>query len=306
MKQLTADVRRKLRYVQVPEHLPPLAWFPDFLIVGPQRTGTTWLHAHLRFHPQVLLAEPKELFFFSRLKDPSHPKFRSNSLGWYLKHFRDSWPWWLYKSWFCLWHYRERYRPLVRGEATASYAALEEDVIAEVVALNPSIKVILMVRNPVDRAWSHAKKDLARNRGRSLGEVTEAEFLAFFQEPYQLRCAQYVQNIDRWARWLRPQHLFVGLFDDIAFRPEELLLQVMRFLGVRAAPKYVRADVRAPVNPTSSSGVPERYRRVLEDLLAADLAALRDRFGWTWPLTATSSARSGVFEEICYRRHLDM
>ena len=46
---------------------------PDFLIIGPQRTGTTWLHAHLRFHPQIFLSEPKELYFFSSLeqRDPS-------------------------------------------------------------------------------------------------------------------------------------------------------------------------------------------------------------------------------------------
>lgn len=294
MKHLSEDTRRKLRYVQVPERLPPFDWFPEFFIVGPQRTGTTWLHDHLRFHPQVLLSEPKELFFFSRIKDPNHPKFRSDSLAWYLRHFRDSWPWWLYKSWFCWWHYGERYRPVVRGEATASYATLEDDVIAEVVALNQAIKVILMVRDPVERAWSHAKKDLARNRGRSLREVPDAEFLAFFRDPYQLRCAQFVRNIDRWAGWLRPGHLFVGLFDDIAHRPEELLLQVMQFLGVRAERKYVRADVRAPVNPTGSRSVPERYRRVLEELLAADLAALRERFGWTWPLPATGAARSQV------------
>ncbi|MCX8072790.1 MAG: sulfotransferase domain-containing protein [Candidatus Binatia bacterium] len=297
MKQLTEQQRARLRYVQVPARLPSLERFPDFLIIGPQRTGTTWLHAHLRFHPQVLLSEPKELFFFSRLKHPEDPRFRSSSLAWYLERFRDPWPWYVYKSWFCLWHYRERYRPLVRGEATASYAALEEDIIAEIVCLNPEIKVITMVRDPVERAWSHAKKDLVRNRGRSLGEVSDEEFVAFFNEPYQRRCAQYVQNVERWARYLRRGNLFVGLFEDIAWRPEELLLDVMAFLGVRASKQYIRADVRAPVNPSGGSEVPPRFRKILEALLAEEIAALRDRFGWSWPMRPESGAKSFVFPQ---------
>lgn len=297
MKRLSEELRASLRYVKVPEQLPPFEWFPDFLIVGPQRTGTTWLHDHLRFHPQVLLSQPKELFFFNRLKEPGHPKFQSDSLAWYLARFRDSWPWWFYKNVFCLWHYRERYKPIVRGEATASYAALDEDVIAEIARLNPCIKVILMVRDPVERAWSHAKKDLARNRGRSASEVPEEEFLAFFNDPYQRRCAQYVGNILRWARYLKPGHLFVGLFEDIAWRPEELLMEIMRFLGVQADRKYIRRDVRAPVNPTSVRQVPERFRALLEDLLAEDLAALRDRFGWSWPMDPARGNRSFVYHE---------
>ena len=43
---------------------------------------------------------------------------------------------------------------------------MDGDLIDEVVTLNPEIRVVLMVRDPVERAWSHAKKDLVRNRGR--------------------------------------------------------------------------------------------------------------------------------------------
>ena len=44
------SVRQQLRYVKVSDGTR-LDGFADFLIVGPQRTGTTWLHAHLRYHP---------------------------------------------------------------------------------------------------------------------------------------------------------------------------------------------------------------------------------------------------------------
>lgn len=256
--------------------------FPDFMIVGPQRTGTTWLHAHLRFHPQIFLSEPKELYFFSSIKTRDPKRFVSDQLSWYLRFFRD--PAWRFaaKTAICLWKHRELYRPIVRGEATASYAALDADVIADIVALNPSLKVLLMIRNPIERAWSHAKKDLVRNRKRQFEDVSADEFRAFFSDAYQLRCSRYVEQYDTWSAHLKPDHLYVGIFDQIAVRPEEMLLDVMRFLGVRAERRYIDPNVRSPINPTEGARIPEQHRRFLQELFSDDLRQLQERFGLTW------------------------
>ncbi len=277
-----ASIVGQLRYVKVSDPTLGLERFPDFLIAGPQRTGTTWLHAHLRRHPEIFLSEPKELFFFSRLKTPGSSKFQSNDLSWYLRFFHD--PPWRYalKNAMALWRHHEPYRPRVRGEATASYAALDADVIREITVLNPDIKVILMIRNPIDRAWSHAKKDLVRNRNRRLQDVSEDEFRTFFTDPYQLQCARVVENYDNWAAHLRNGHLFGGLFDDVASRPEALLLRVMSFLGVTSDPRYIDQSVHEAVNPTATSEVPEKYRRFLEELFTDDLEKLHRRFGLCW------------------------
>jgi hypothetical protein len=273
--------RQTFQYVKVSGR-EDLRYFPDFLIVGPQRTGTTWLHFHLRDHPEIMLTEPKELYFFSNLKTPDRPRFQSNQLEWYLRFFHE--PLWrvgLHHA-HSLWRYREPYRPKIRGEATASYAALDRDVIQEISALRPELRVILMIRNPVDRAWSHAKKDLVRNRGRAFEEVSEEEFKRFFTDPYQLRCAQYAENIDNWSAHLQPGRLLVGLFDDIDSRPEALLLEVMSFLGVTSDRRYVSSAIGEAVNPTPSSQIPDRYRRFLEELLKDDIARLEQRFGLCW------------------------
>jgi len=136
-------------------------------------------------------------------------------------------------------------------------AALDADVIADITALNPALKAILMIRNPIDRAWSHAKKDLIRNRKRRFEEVSEAEFRAFFSDPYQLRCARYAEQCDRWSAHLQSGHLFVGVFDDIATRPEALLLDVMRFLASRPSAVTSIAPCAARSIPPSR----ERCRR---------------------------------------------
>ncbi len=275
---LTEDLRARLRYVRTEPGPLDLSRFPEFLIIGPQRTGTTWLHANLREHPEILLAEPKELFFFSRIKTPEHPKFESDKLAWYLGHFRYP-PWLLaYKHAMCVARHREFFHPKIRGEATASYAAIDRDVIEEIAALNPDIKAIMMVRDPVERAWSHAKKDLARNLGRSLDGITDEQFQAFFRDPYQIRCARYAECLENWRSVLAPGRVLVGRFEEMATLPMDFLIRVLRFLGVSSDRRHIQASASEAINPTEGSAVPERHRRFLEELLAQEIASWRQKF----------------------------
>lgn len=245
-------------------------WFPDFLIAGPQRTGTTWLHKILEHHPQVLVPERKELFFFSqrtnkpRKKDPAPPDLQA-----YLRHFRYP-PRLFWHRWRRMWRmYREFYRPRLRGEATATYAALPDEAIAEITRLNPELKVILMLRDPVERGWSHAKKTLARQKG-GVEEVSDEEFRKYFGTRYQKRCGSYSVLMEAWSRHLKPGHLFLGLFEDLSERPVELLLEIYRFLGVRDEEKYTRQHLTDRINSTGQSAVPERFEPVLREIFAEE------------------------------------
>ena len=276
---LDESLTARLHYVRVSDPRIDLARFPDFFIAGPQRTGTTWLHANLREHPEVFLAEPKELFFFSRLKTPGHPRFQSAELQWYLGFFREPAWHWLLKQGFCLARYRRPYRPLVRGEATASYAALDRDVIEEIALLNPRLKVVLMTRDPVARAWSHAMKDLVRNPGRPFDEVREEEFERFFRDPYQLRCARYREQIENWRSCLGAEQVLVGRFDDIARRPIEFMQEVCEFLGVSSDRRFLGRRVEEAVNPSASRPIPPRLRARLEEILADAIASFEKDFG---------------------------
>jgi hypothetical protein len=279
---ISDEVLCKLRWVKVSNRDIDVSRFPDFFIIGPQRTGTTWLHAQLRHHPEVFLAEPKELYFFSSLKTRDPKRFVSDELSSYLDYFDD--PLWrrAAKTGLSLWKHRRSYAPRVRGEATASYAALDADNVAEIAVLNPDAKAILMIRDPIDRAWSHAKKDLLRSSKRRVDQVPEAEFRAFFTDPYQLRCAQYAEQYDRWSAHLRPGHVFTGFFDDIRQRPEALLLDVMRFLDVAADPRYIDRAVRSAVNATDVTNIPAQYRSLLAELFVDEAARVNARFGRSW------------------------
>jgi len=266
------EVRDRLRYCEIASERLTLDRFPDFFIVGPQRTGTTWLHAVLGEHPEVFLTEPKELFFFSRLKDRASARFESAGLDWYLAHFHDPWPRWIRRQGLSVTRRGGLYRPKIRGEATASYAAMDRDLIEEIHTLRPDAKVLMMVRHPVDRAWSHAGKDLVRNPGRSRADVPVEAWKTFFRDPYQIRCARYEENLANWRSIFPSSQVFVGTFEQVEEHPERLLGRVARFLGVSDDPRHVDPDLlRSVVNPTKGAGIPEELRTFLEALLAEEI-----------------------------------
>jgi len=66
------DLAGLLKHVPVGGAGLDLSNFPDFLIAGPQRTGSTWLCTHLSRHPEIFVAGPRELYYFNRLNDPEN------------------------------------------------------------------------------------------------------------------------------------------------------------------------------------------------------------------------------------------
>lgn len=289
--------------------------FPDFLIVGPQRTGTTWLTENLRLHPELFLSFPKELYFFSRLTNEHNKfslhyerfdwplltkkpkafvretskvlyfdaiktgKYHANELEWYLKFFEmDSYVKWkrnkLMKE-----LYNESYQPKIFGEATASYAALPKEIIQEILYLNPDIKVILMVRDPVQRAWSHAKKDLVRNAYLTFDQVPKESFFEFFNRDYQVRCSQYSQQISNWTALLSENHFFLGEYNQIQQNPVELLLDIFQFLGINTDKKYISEKASQVINKTGDTKIPEVFKEYLENKFKEEKQILQQEYG---------------------------
>lgn len=271
--------------------------FPDFLIIGPQRTGTTWLARQISGHSDVYMTFPKEIYFFNRLgkqysrhhehlnwgqimSKPSNGlreltkviyfdylrtgRHTASQLEWYLEFFKnDILQKIVNKS---LPHPSSQFENLIKGEATASYATLDKIVIEEIKLLNPNIKAIIMIRDPVSRTWSHAKKDLLRNPGKHLEQVPDKEFYRFFQSPYQISANSYSQNISRWSELIGGDNVFIGFFDQIKHNPDYLLSNILTFLGADLSTWRPSINRHQQVNPTGKQIIPERFRKFLESM----------------------------------------
>ncbi|MCW3095321.1 MAG: Sulfotransferase domain protein [Chthonomonadaceae bacterium] len=180
---------------------------PDFLGLGGLQSGTTWLWANLRTHPRIYLPETKELHYFS---------------------------WHYHRS---LKYYSSRLAPSgqrLAGEITTEYLNLNLARIRFIHTIIPDVRLVVMIRNPIDRAWAHAKQSLMFRPGKRYAEVSQADFLRHLRSDASLRAGDYLTGLDNWLSVFPQEQLFVGFYDDIQARPLELLHDVCKHLGISA------------------------------------------------------------------------
>ena len=291
MKPSFRDVRDRLRYVGIERDDYDLARFPDFLIIGPQRTGTTWLAQGLKRHPQIFVPWQKEIHYFNNLEYPEyHPKSLppvDKDLGWYIDKFRVPEEYRAKRDAECRREFGRPYAPIAFGDLTATYAAaLHEGIIQDILTLNPDVKVVALVRDPVERAWSHAKKDLSTERKRKVPDVPDAEWLEFFHREYQLNCGHYTTFLPRWRKFVPEENMLVAKFRDLEDDPRRLITRVHELLGVDVGEQFIGPEIaeRNPglavglqAAPTAGEKIPEHLRKELEKLFADERVRLREQ-----------------------------
>ncbi len=186
---------------------------PTFVIVGAMKSGTTSLARWLKPHPEVFLSDVKELHFFDVHYD--------RGSDWYRRHFADAGT-----------------RPAV-GEATPSYL-YDEQAPARMHALLPEARLLAILRNPVDRAYSHYWHNRQRgNEPLAFREAIECEpeRRARDDQPYRhayayLDRGRYLHQLRRLTAHYPREHLLVETFDDLRADPLSVYRRVCGFLGV--------------------------------------------------------------------------
>ncbi len=248
----------------VPGHVSKGIRFPDFFCIGPQRTGSTWLHASLVRHPEILMHRDKETFFFSTIGNTSSPRYRYPDLKAYLDSFNDTFGELLLKNYHALRRCGQLYNPHILGESTASYCVLEPLVLEDIRTINPNIKIIMLLRDPVERAWSHANKDLVRDTGKA---ATDEQYLEFFSRPDQLARADYQGIIERWRGFLKPSHMLLAPSTRIESDPAGLVSDILKFLGAKNSQPASSRHLYSRQNPTSGNHIPVKLQTELENIL---------------------------------------
>ena len=148
----------------------------SFLGIGAQKAGTTWLYEILRQHPELGFPAGKESHYWTLRTNARD----AGAVGAYLALFQDP---------------RRR-----EGEITPAYAALDEAAIACLGAAVPQLRLIFMMRNPLERAWSAALMVLAR-LDMEYAEASDAWFLTLLRSRASLDRGDYATTIRRWCRW---------------------------------------------------------------------------------------------------------
>jgi hypothetical protein len=232
---------------------------PDFIGIGTSQGGSTWLYQNLALHPEVYIPK-KEIKYFNK-------KFHK-SLASYAARF-------------------EAGRDKVKGEITPEYAILPQGRIRFIRHVLPDLRLIYVIRNPIERSWSMCRRRFATNQGRDIDSVDETELIEFLRtQPRKpkdygtgLQYNAYLRNIDSWLGEFSESQLFVGFFQDIAERPKDLLTQVFDFLGVSRDIDWESLPYREVINKNAPRPMPPSCREVLEEMYRQDIEELHQRFG---------------------------
>lgn len=241
---------------------------PDFLGIGAKKAGSTWLYQNLFHHPQLWMPPVKELQYFDVLylaeraeraaraqidrKDAAFHFLRSACLH---AGFAD-----VGRPWTALaghihgaqlsdaWYLDVfGYAPADRrcGEITPEYALLGPSGVAHALRLNPALKAILLVRDPIERALSDLNMQVAQEPSLSPKTVLGYEDLA--------RRSDYATILSTWRGALGADRVFVAPFDAIARAPLALLERLCGFLQVSfEAPAFPSAGQTVFAGPETA------------------------------------------------------
>lgn len=202
-------------------------YLPHFLVIGAPKSGTTWLFDNLRCHPEIFIPEVKEVAFFGRFL---------MSLKSYSSIFSDG-------------------KDKVRGEVSPLYAILPKERVRIIRQLIPELKLLYILRDPVDRVWSHTYMEVVEKKKRSLADASLEDFEEFFGSP-KSQCkesSQYVENIEKWLEFFSQNQFRVLLYDDIPKNPKGLLLKLFAFLGVDNSPDWTQFPLNQMILPAYNS-----------------------------------------------------
>lgn len=226
-----------------------------FLGIGAQKSGTSWLYEVLRRHPAIRFPGVKEVHFWDQQ--------RHLGLDWYRGLFAGD----------------DGRRA---GEITPAYAILPEPVIAEVRAAFPLVRLIYLIRSPIERAWSSAKMAVGRAEMR-IDEASDCWFRDHFRSAGSLARGDYETCLRAWLRHYPAEQLLVLRYERIATDPEGVAAACCAHLGIAAlvsAPAELRQRVFVgPAEPLRESLWPELlsiYGHRIESLgrfLGLDLGA---------------------------------
>lgn len=244
------------RYCSLTGSFHPL---PNYLIIGAAKCGTGSLYRYLNQHPQIKPALTKEVRFFD--------KYYNKGINWYriFFPFKD-----LLK------------RKYITGEATPRYLD-HPHAPKRVKEVIPNAKLIVLLRNPIDRAYSMYNMRLSRGREthsfeesiklekeRTKGEFKKMELdKNYYSSPYYhhsyLERGIYVDKLKRWMNVFPKEQFLIVKSEEFFKNTSEIYDKVLKFLGLpshelQSYPVQGRVSKLKPMSPNLRKQLAEFFK----------------------------------------------
>src|SRR6266480_323965 len=234
----------------------------DFVLAGAQKSGTTALHYFLSRHPDIAMGDQQEIHFFDNDRMfVSHVDYEE-----------------LHK------HYPLLVPSTITSDCTPSYI-YHEPAAERLWKYNPQIKLLIILRNPVERAFAHW--NMQRFKGREpldfFDAIKEEKTRIAGAPPIEARRFAYVdrgfyaEQLERIFKFFPREQVKVVKFEEFENKQRETLASIFSFLGVEPL-RSVRSKDRNVVPYERVMNWEERI--FLYNLFADDIAKLEQMLGW--------------------------
>ena len=173
----------------------------DFIGIGAQKSATTWVYERLSHHPGIKFPAGKEIHFWD--------KNYTMGIDWYRSIFDNE--------------------NFINGEITPSYGHLDISKISEIYSNFPKLKILLILRNPIDRAWASAKMALDRSE-LLFHEASDQWFIDHFKSSGSISRSAYERNLINWRSVFPENQILILRYEEIEIDPNKFLNHILNHL----------------------------------------------------------------------------
>lgn len=198
---------------------------PNFIGIGAQKCASTWIYRVLQDHPEVLVATPKELDFFSY--------FYGRGFQWYERHFQS----------------KQNVRAI--GEISPSYFC-DPCAPYRINAYNSEMRIIITLRDPLERAYSNHLHEV--RMGHFEGEDISFES-GLRNNPMYIEQSRYGTHLKNWFDVVPEERRLVLLQEEIKQSPDEQVRRIYNFLNIdeKHSPQFLNQRANRSYLPRSKA-----------------------------------------------------
>jgi len=264
-----------------------------FLGVGAMKAGTTWITEHLSSHPDIHFSYEKELSYFSYIHNEDSKFFLSDAnrmdkiTGFinianttHIDNMRDIMHWscnylsnpiddqW-YKNNFSFQGNKK-----FSADFSNLYAHLDVAGWNHIKSVTKNLKVIYIMRNPIDRLWSHVKFQLEIDgRLDDARSWTKDQLYQYANVEHILRNAEYTRIVKTLNKNLNDQQLLILFYEDIINNPVGLLNNIEKFLNIEQR-EYCINELNEKINASGYFEMPKFFYELFKEKLNSQVENL--------------------------------
>jgi hypothetical protein len=271
-----------------------------FIGIGAMKAGTSWLHYNFGKLSQIYSTPIKEIHYFDRsskyysvkhwstkgffsrffnfqwqvanlsrigstIKKDKNYKQIGFYLKWYFLNYTDKWYFSLFKN--CP-------DNCITGEITPAYSMLDTEDIKHMYSILPNVKIIYLLRNPIERSLSQYQ--YSKQKGLIGSNI---DFYTFFNSKEHQKRSKYVETIERYMSVYPKDQILICFFDAIKFNPKDLLENILEFIGQDSKNVENLTELNKKILPSEKVIHPTEVYEFLKKMHYDEIKTLARNFG---------------------------